>query len=120
MNDIQQKISQIDTEKIAEQMDEKGYIILSRFLPAKYCKELIDKYCNEDLYRKIITMEKYRFGWFQRASAQVQVIGREKPGPAQVIARPKRLNGDHAALLQFGFDHHLSFQYEIKPISRTS
>ena len=62
MNDIHQKISQMDAQKIAEEMDEKGYIILSRFLPAKYCKQLIDKYCNEDLYRKIITMEKYRLG----------------------------------------------------------
>jgi hypothetical protein len=60
--EIQQKISQMDGQKIAEEMNEKGYILLSRFLPAKYCKELIDNYCNEDLYRKIITMEKYRFG----------------------------------------------------------
>lgn len=62
MNDIQQKISQINGQKIAEGMDEKGYILLSQFLPVKYCKELIDKYDNKDLYRKIITMEKYRFG----------------------------------------------------------
>ena len=62
MNDVQQKISEINGQKIAEEMDEKGYILLSQFLPVKYCKELIDKYGNEDLYRKIITMEKYRFG----------------------------------------------------------
>ena len=62
MNDIQQKISEIKVQKIAEEMDEKGYILLSQFLPVKYCKELIDNYDNKDLYRKIITMEKYRFG----------------------------------------------------------
>jgi uncharacterized protein len=62
MNDIQQKISEINGQKIAEGMDEKGYILLSQFLPVKYCKELIDKYGNEHLYRKIITLEKYRFG----------------------------------------------------------
>ena len=62
MNDVQQKISEINGQKIAEQMNEKGYILLSQFLPVKYCKELIDKYGNEDLYRKIISMEKYRFG----------------------------------------------------------
>ena len=43
MNDIQQKISEINVQKIAEEMDEKGYFLLSQFLPAKYCKELIDK-----------------------------------------------------------------------------
>ncbi len=62
MNDIQQKISEINGQRIAQDMDEKGYILLSQFLPVKYCKEIIDKYGNEDLYRKIITMEKYRFG----------------------------------------------------------
>lgn len=62
MNDIQQKISEINVQKVGEEMDEKGYFLLSQFLPAKYCKELIDKYDNEGLYRKIITMEKYRFG----------------------------------------------------------
>ncbi|MDW0139770.1 MAG: hypothetical protein QOK86_08525, partial [Nitrososphaeraceae archaeon] len=62
MNDIQQKISEINVQKVVEEMDEKGYFLLSQFLPAKYCKELIEKYDNEGLYRKIITMEKYRFG----------------------------------------------------------
>jgi hypothetical protein len=62
MNDIQQKISEINGQMIAKEMDEKGYILVSQFLPVKYCKELIDKYGNVDLYRKIITMEKYRFG----------------------------------------------------------
>jgi len=60
MNDVQQKISEINGQKIAEQMNEKGYILLSQFLPVKYCKELIDKYGNEDLYRKIISMEKFQ------------------------------------------------------------
>ncbi|TLX67105.1 MAG: prolyl 4-hydroxylase subunit alpha [Thaumarchaeota archaeon] len=62
MNDIEQKINKINGQQIAEEMDEKGYILLSQFLPVKYCKELIDNYGNEDLYRKIINMEKYRFG----------------------------------------------------------
>ena len=62
MNDIKQKISEINGQKIGEEMDEKGYVLLSQFLPVKYCKEFIDEYDNEDLYRKIITMEKYRFG----------------------------------------------------------
>ncbi len=44
------------------EMHEKGYGLLSQFLPVKYCKELFDKYDNRDLYRKIITMEKHRFG----------------------------------------------------------
>ena len=62
MNEFQQKISEINVQNVAEGMNGKGYFLLSQFLPAKYCKELIDKYDNEDLYRKVITMEKYRFG----------------------------------------------------------
>jgi hypothetical protein len=62
MIDVQQKIFEINGQRIAEEMDKKGYVLLSQFLPAKYCKEVIDKYGNEDLYRKTITMEKYRFG----------------------------------------------------------
>jgi hypothetical protein len=31
--------------------NEKGYALVSRFLPAQYCDELIDKYANSDLSR---------------------------------------------------------------------
>jgi uncharacterized protein len=62
MDDIQQKISSIDSQGVSEAMHDKGYVLLSQFLPKKYCNELIDKYDDVELYRKIITMEKYRFG----------------------------------------------------------
>jgi hypothetical protein len=41
MNDIQQKISEINGQRIAEEMDGKGYFLLPQFLPVKYCKQLI-------------------------------------------------------------------------------
>lgn len=47
-------------------------------------------------------------------------MGREEPGPAKVIAWSERLNGDCAMPLQLRFEHHLSFQNEIKPIGRAS
>ena len=62
MDDIQQKIFSIDSQGVSESMHDKGYVLLSQFLPKKYCNELIDKYDDVELYRKIITMEKYRFG----------------------------------------------------------
>jgi hypothetical protein len=62
MDDIQQKISSINSQGVSEAMHDKGYVLLSQFLPVKYCNELIAQYDDPDLYRKSITMEKYRFG----------------------------------------------------------
>ena len=62
MDDIHLKISGIDEEILSEGMNQQGYVLLPEFLPIKYCKELINQYDDTALYRKTITMEKYRFG----------------------------------------------------------
>lgn len=59
---IHERISDVDWQKVREELNEKGYSLISQFLSAYTCKELIDEYDEPDFYRKIITMERYRFG----------------------------------------------------------
>jgi hypothetical protein len=59
---IHERISDVDWQKVGEELNEKGYSLISQFLSAYMCKELIDEYDEPDFYRKIITMERYRFG----------------------------------------------------------
>lgn len=62
MNDLLQRIANIDWQAVTEILAEKGYTAVSQFLPIQNCNELIAEYDNSNLYRKTITMEKYRFG----------------------------------------------------------
>jgi hypothetical protein len=59
---IQEKISGTDWQSATKKMNEKGYALVTQFLPVQYCEELIDKYDSSALYRKTITMDRYRFG----------------------------------------------------------
>jgi uncharacterized protein len=59
---ISEEISGIDWQRVTEELNEKGYALVSRFLPVQYCDELIGEYDNSNLYRKTITMERHRFG----------------------------------------------------------
>ena len=43
-------------------MNEKGYAIIPKILSDEQCNELIQEYNNENLYRKTVIMERYRFG----------------------------------------------------------
>ena len=62
MKNIQEKISCIDWQMITEQMHEKGFAIVPQLLPGEDCQWLINNYQDQRLYRKTITMERYRFG----------------------------------------------------------
>jgi hypothetical protein len=63
MKNMQEKIADIDWQQtVTEEINEKGYALVSRFLPSQYCDELIDKYDYSDLYRKTIKMERHSFG----------------------------------------------------------
>jgi hypothetical protein len=42
-------------------MHKKGYTVVPRVLPDKYCEEFIENYDNLD-YRKTVVMERHRFG----------------------------------------------------------
>ncbi len=59
---VQEKISEIDWQLVSEEMNTKGYSLVPRFLNDQYCKERINEYGNEDIYRKTITMERHSFG----------------------------------------------------------
>jgi uncharacterized protein len=62
MNNIHQKIADVDLQTVTKEMNKKGYALVSRFLPSEHCNEFISKYNNSNLYRKTIAMERYRFG----------------------------------------------------------
>lgn len=63
MENIEEKIADIDWQQtVTEEMNEKGYALVSRFLSVQSCDELIGKYDNSNLYRKTITMERHSFG----------------------------------------------------------
>ncbi len=62
MKSIYEKIADIDWQRVTEEINEKGYAIVSQFLPAQSCEELIGKYGDSNLYRKTITMERHHFG----------------------------------------------------------
>jgi hypothetical protein len=59
---IPQKITNIDWERIAADMHATGYAHVPGLLGKETCDELITQYNQPDLYRKTITMERYRFG----------------------------------------------------------
>src|SRR5262245_42629895 len=43
-------------------MDDRGYAVIRGLLASEQCDEFIKNYDRPDLYRKTITMERYRFG----------------------------------------------------------
>src|ERR671930_2380868 len=63
MENIHEKIADVvDWQAVIGQMNEKGYALVSRFLPSQSCDALISNYNSSNLYRKMITMERHRFG----------------------------------------------------------
>ncbi|MEP7371927.1 MAG: 2OG-Fe(II) oxygenase [Chitinophagaceae bacterium] len=62
MKNIQSKLSGIDWTGVAEEMNEKGYSLVSKMISAEQCGQLINNYNNSGSYRKTIIMERYRFG----------------------------------------------------------
>jgi hypothetical protein len=62
MKTIEDKISDLNWQNIAEEMHEKGFAIIPKFLTGEQCTELINEYNNPNAYRKTVVMERYRFG----------------------------------------------------------
>ena len=62
MKNIKAKFSAIDWQAVIENMNKKGFAIIPDFLSPPQCEGLIKNYDNENLYRKKIVMERYRFG----------------------------------------------------------
>ena len=62
MKTIKGRLASINWEIVTNEMNEKGFVVLDKLLSADDCLELIDGYNQSALYRKTITMERYRFG----------------------------------------------------------
>jgi hypothetical protein len=79
---IQEKISGTDWQSATKKMNEKGYALVTQFLPVQYCEELIGKYDSSALYRKTITMDRYRFGL-----GEYKYFNYPLPDPIQILRK---------------------------------
>ncbi|HLK27975.1 MAG TPA: 2OG-Fe(II) oxygenase [Puia sp.] len=59
---IQSRISDVNWHAVTESMNEKGFALIEKMITDKECENLIANYYTQSLYRKTITMERYRFG----------------------------------------------------------
>jgi hypothetical protein len=59
---IPQIIDLVNWNNITGEMNDRGYATIPNVLTSAECDELIARYNNEALYRKTISMERYRFG----------------------------------------------------------
>ena len=59
---MQHKIEHLDWHKVACQVNDNGYAVLKEVLNHEECDSLKLLYNNPAIYRKTITMERYRFG----------------------------------------------------------
>lgn len=62
MENLKKELATTDWQSVSESMNEKGYAIIPKILSDEQCNELIQEYNNENLYRKTVLMERYRFG----------------------------------------------------------
>lgn len=56
------RIASINTQELAEDLNNKGYTILKALISPAVCESLIKAYDEPHHYRKTINMERYRFG----------------------------------------------------------
>src|SRR5688500_11241023 len=59
---MKEKISQTDWAAVIRELHDKGYAIVPGMLKPLECTALTVSYIDEQLYRKTISMERYRFG----------------------------------------------------------
>lgn len=55
-------IHKINSTELAENLNQKGYAIVSSFLSDEECDNLKDLYNSPSIYRKTVVMERHRFG----------------------------------------------------------
>ncbi|AYO55633.1 2OG-Fe(II) oxygenase [Acinetobacter wuhouensis] len=59
---INHQIENLDWEQITQQMHDRGYSIIQNFLSDDFCDLIKSHYDTENLYRKTVNMQRYRFG----------------------------------------------------------
>lgn len=62
MEPIGARLETIGWESVSRHITDTGYAIIPSLLTDKECSDLVKQYANEELYRKKIVMERYRFG----------------------------------------------------------
>jgi hypothetical protein len=62
MGSIIERIENFDWAALREQLHSKGYAVLPKVLDNQECEMLIGQYAQEQLFRKTVVMERYRFG----------------------------------------------------------
>lgn len=62
MNNVTERLNAIDWHSVAKDMHANGYAIIPQVLTEPQCTTLIENYNDPQLYRKTISMERYRFG----------------------------------------------------------
>lgn len=62
MNSIFSKVNALNWQQLAQEIQVNGYVIVPKFLAENQCQKLIDLYGNTTGYRKIVNMQRHRFG----------------------------------------------------------
>src|SRR5580692_7869 len=62
MEKMHQRLAAKDWPVITRELHDKGFVIVKSVLTEKECDCLIDQYKADNTYRKVIDMERYRFG----------------------------------------------------------
>lgn len=56
------RIQNADWNLISEQLHQQGYAMIEQLISERQCGELKAAYCQADLYRNTVNMQRYRFG----------------------------------------------------------
>lgn len=59
---MKQQIEQLDWDQILTRLNDQGYAMVNSVLAYDDCRQLVMAYDQNELYRKTINMERYRFG----------------------------------------------------------
>lgn len=62
-------IDPTDRNFVTDEMQEKGFVVIPKFLTDEQCYELTQGYNSPNAYRKTVVMERYRFQKAARFSA---------------------------------------------------
>src|SRR4051812_44210416 len=55
-------LTSIDWEKIKQELDDNGYVVLPKIISDDSCRRLIEMYGADNTFRKTITMEHHGYG----------------------------------------------------------
>lgn len=62
MKTIKERVNTLNWPAIARELHDKGFTLIKNVLTVKECDYLVAGYDAEDTYRKIVNMERHRFG----------------------------------------------------------